>query len=57
MKNNRLKKRETKVNIDTFAKWLETHANLKSYSIGRYSKAIDTITSELDSYGLTQFCK
>lgn len=42
------------MNIDTFDKWLETHANLKSYSIGRYSKAIDTITSELGSYGLTQ---
>lgn len=42
------------MNIDTFAKWLETHANLKSYSIGRYFKAIDTITSELDSYGLPQ---
>lgn len=31
------------MNIDTSAKRLETHANLKSYSVGRYSKAIDTI--------------
>lgn len=40
------------MNTDTFAKWLETHANLKPYSIGRYSKAIDTISSELGDYGL-----
>lgn len=47
-----MQKREVKVNIDTFTEWLETHANLKEYSIGRYSRAINTITSELDNYGL-----
>lgn len=40
------------MNKDTFAIWLETHANLKPYSIGRYSKAIGTISSELGDYGL-----
>ncbi|MGG3641173.1 hypothetical protein ABES38_07295 [Bacillus gobiensis] len=40
------------MNKDTFAKWLGTHAKLKPYSIGRYSKAIDTISSELVDYGL-----
>ena len=40
------------MNKDTFAKWLETNSNLKPYSIGRYSKAIDTISSELGDYGL-----
>ncbi|AVK85921.1 hypothetical protein C3943_21715 [Lysinibacillus sp. B2A1] len=40
------------INIETFAKWLENHAELKPYSIGRYSKAINTISSELGNYGL-----
>lgn len=40
------------MNNETFAKWLESHANLKPYSIGRYSKAIDTISSDLGDYGL-----
>ncbi|GLY12501.1 hypothetical protein [Pseudobacillus badius] len=40
------------MNTDTFAKWLETHSNLKPYSIGRYSKAIETISSEIGDYGL-----
>ncbi|WP_255233577.1 HNH endonuclease [Bacillus altitudinis] len=40
------------INKDTFASWLETYANLKPYSIGRYSNAIDTISSELGGYGL-----
>ncbi|WP_430507767.1 hypothetical protein [Rossellomorea marisflavi] len=40
------------MNTDTFAKWLEIHADLKPYSIRRYSKAIDTISSELRDYGL-----
>lgn len=47
--------REWKVpmmNQDTFAEWLRTNADIKSYSIGRYSKAINTISSELGDYGL-----
>ncbi|MGP4082062.1 HNH endonuclease [Pseudalkalibacillus sp. R45] len=40
------------VNKDAFAKWLETYAKLKPYSIGRYAGAIDTISSELEVYGL-----
>lgn len=40
------------MNTDLFAKWLETNSNLKPYSIGRYSRAIETITSELEDYGL-----
>ncbi|MDG3044303.1 HNH endonuclease [Bacillus altitudinis] len=39
------------MNKDTFAQWLEIHANLKPYSIGRYSKAIDTISADLGDYG------
>ncbi len=42
------------VNKDSFAKWLEEHSNIKPYTIGRYASAIDTITSELSSYGLPQ---
>ncbi|MEY8844296.1 hypothetical protein V2B35_16850 [Bacillus safensis] len=40
------------MNQDTFADWLRTYANIKPYSIGRYSKAIGTISSELGDYGL-----
>lgn len=40
------------MNKDSFAKWLETHSNLKLYSIGRCSKAIDTVSSELENYEL-----
>ncbi|TKI22316.1 hypothetical protein FCO27_16365 [Bacillus pumilus] len=40
------------MNQDTFAEWLRTYANIKPYSIGRYSKAIGIISSELKSYGL-----
>jgi len=43
------------MNKDNFSKWLEIHANLKSYSIGRYANAIDTISSELVDYGLPNF--
>jgi 5-methylcytosine-specific restriction enzyme A len=39
---------------DTFADWLKTYANIKPYSIGRYSKAISTISSELGDYGLNR---
>jgi len=42
------------MNKDTFAKWLETHADLKPYSIGRYANAIDIISSELGNYGLDE---
>lgn len=40
------------MNKDTFAEWLKTYANIKPYSIGRYSKAIVTISSGLGDYGL-----
>ncbi len=40
------------LDIDTFAEWLRTNADIKPYSIGRYSKAIGTISSELGAYGL-----
>ncbi len=40
------------MNQETFAEWLRTYANIKPYSIGRYSKAIGTISSELEDYGL-----
>lgn len=40
------------INQDTFAEWLRNYANIKPYSIGRYSKAIGTISSELGDYGL-----
>jgi len=43
-----------KMNKETFAQWLKTNSNLKKYSIGRYANAIDTLTSELDSYGLPE---
>ncbi|PFD76442.1 hypothetical protein COL10_03505 [Bacillus cereus] len=42
------------INKDTFIKWLETYADLKPYSIGRYANAIDTIGSELDMYGMAK---
>lgn len=40
------------MNQDTFAEWLRTYADIKPYSIGRYSKAINTISSELGDYGI-----
>lgn len=40
------------LNKDTFADWLKTYANIKPYSIGRYFKAIGTISSELGDYRL-----
>ncbi|GAB6255142.1 hypothetical protein [Peribacillus sp. N1] len=40
------------LNKDTFAEWLRTYVDIKPYSIGRYSKAIDTISSDLGDYGL-----
>lgn len=43
------------MNQDTFAEWLRTYANIKPYSIGRYSKAIGTISLELRDYGLQSF--
>ncbi|RWQ73464.1 hypothetical protein [Bacillus cereus] len=42
------------MNKETFAQWLKTNSDLKEYSIGRYAYAIDTLTSELDSYGLPE---
>ncbi|MGX5573307.1 hypothetical protein [Bacillus toyonensis] len=42
------------MNKEIFAQWLKTDSNLKPYSIGRYANAIDTLTSELDSYGLPE---
>jgi 5-methylcytosine-specific restriction enzyme A len=41
-------------NKDTFAKWLGTHVKLGANSIGKYSNAIDTISSELEGYGLSK---
>lgn len=40
------------MNQDTFTEWLKNYTNIKPYSIGRYSKAIGTISSELEDYGL-----
>jgi 5-methylcytosine-specific restriction enzyme A len=40
------------INKDTFAKWLETHSDLKEYAIKRYSRAIETLSSELGDFGL-----
>lgn len=40
------------INIDTFARWLETHTDLKEYAIKRYSRAIETLSSELGDFGL-----
>ncbi|MFD2640035.1 HNH endonuclease [Piscibacillus salipiscarius] len=40
------------MNKEDFARYLETQAKLKPYSIGRYAGAIDTISSELEGYGL-----
>src|SRR5579875_1998565 len=40
------------MNKASFAEWLRTYTHIKPYSIGRYSKAIDTISSELGEYGL-----
>jgi len=40
------------MNKDTFAEWLKTYEDIKPYSIGRYSKAINTISPELGDYGL-----
>lgn len=40
------------MNKENFAEWLRTNTDIKPYSIGRYSKAIGTISSELGDYGL-----
>ncbi|MCA1011463.1 hypothetical protein [Halobacillus halophilus] len=40
------------LNKNDFAMYLEAQAKLKPYSIGRYAGAIDTISSELEDYGL-----
>lgn len=40
------------INKDTFVEWLKTSTNINPYTIGRYSQAIDTISSELGDYGL-----
>ncbi|GMG75481.1 hypothetical protein ShirakiTB12_39490 [Priestia megaterium] len=37
-----------------FTKWLNANTTLSSYSIGRYAGAIDTLSIELGSYGITE---
>ncbi|MPQ27119.1 hypothetical protein [Bacillus paralicheniformis] len=37
---------------EEFTNWLKNTTELSSYSINRYANAIDTISSELVSYGL-----
>lgn len=41
-------------NKETFVEWLKTHTSLIDYTIGRYSGAIETITAEVESYGLAE---
>lgn len=43
---------EENMNKDTFARWLETHTDLKQYAIKRYSRAIETLSLELGDFGL-----
>ncbi|WP_077308386.1 HNH endonuclease [Terribacillus halophilus] len=40
------------MNKGSFKQWLEANTNLKSYSVGRYTGAIETVSLELESYGL-----
>lgn len=40
------------MNKDTFAEWLKSNTDIKPYSVGRYSKAIGTISTELEDFGL-----
>jgi MoxR-like ATPase len=42
------------INKDTFVEWLTTSTNINPYTIGRYSQAIDTISSELGDYELNK---
>ncbi len=42
------------INKDTFVEWLKTSTNINPYTIGRYSQAIDTISSELGDYGINR---
>jgi 5-methylcytosine-specific restriction enzyme A len=37
---------------ESFIYWLENNRNIVSYSVNRYANAIDTISSELENYGL-----
>jgi 5-methylcytosine-specific restriction enzyme A len=37
---------------ESFIYWLENNRNIASYSVNRYANAIDTISSELDNFGL-----
>ncbi|MBX9975193.1 AAA family ATPase [Cytobacillus firmus] len=40
------------MNKNNFIKWLEENKNISSYSSKRYIRAIDTISSEIDRFGL-----
>jgi 5-methylcytosine-specific restriction enzyme A len=40
------------INKETFAKWLGTHTDLQEYAIKRYSRAIETLSLELEDFGL-----
>lgn len=42
------------MNKERFIKWLENNTIIKEYSIGRYANAIDTLSSELGNYGLSE---
>jgi 5-methylcytosine-specific restriction enzyme A len=37
-----------------FVNWLETNTKASSYTVGRYAGAIDTLSYELESYGLDE---
>ena len=37
---------------DSFAEWLKLHTNIATYTVGRYTGAIDTVSSETEKYGL-----
>lgn len=40
------------MNKHTFARWLETHTDLRQYAIKRYSRAIETLSLELGDFEL-----
>src|SRR5699024_1743925 len=41
------------MNRKEFEKWLENNTTVIPYTIGRYTGAIDTISSELSNYGIS----
>jgi 5-methylcytosine-specific restriction enzyme A len=40
------------LNREGFVNWLDNNTNASAYTIGRYAGAIDTLSNELESYGL-----